>query len=103
MVQKGLDWVNCLHSKPVSRNNAWLSFYLQLFPGISWGLVTVCMHPTKLDKCFQRVCEKALPFLGVNCKMKKEWRTLLEMYQGFSLPNLPLVALAEKVSFLLGN
>jgi hypothetical protein len=61
------------------------------------------MHRTKLDTCFQRVYEKALPFLSVNCKIKKEWRTLLKMYQGLSLPNFPFVALAEKVSFLLGN
>jgi hypothetical protein len=26
MVQKGLDWVDCLWTKPVCRNNAWLSF-----------------------------------------------------------------------------
>jgi hypothetical protein len=104
MVQKGLDWVDCLCSKkPVLRRDAWLSFYLQLFPGISWGLVTVCMHPKQLDKSFQRVYKKALPFLGVNCKMKKEWRTLPEMYQGLSLPNFSLEALARKVSFLLEN
>jgi len=39
MVQKGLDWVDCLRTKPVSRSDAWLSFYLQLLPAISWGLV----------------------------------------------------------------
>jgi len=43
MVQKGLDWVDCLLSKPLPRRDAWLSFYMQLFPGISWGLVTVCL------------------------------------------------------------
>jgi hypothetical protein len=37
MVQKFLDWVDCLRSKPLSRRDAWLSFYMQLFPGISWG------------------------------------------------------------------
>jgi hypothetical protein len=78
-------------------------FYLQLFPGNSWGLVTVCIHPKKMGKSFQRVYKKTLPFLGVNCKIKKEWRTLTEIYQGLSLPNFPLVALAEKVSFLLEN
>ncbi len=49
MVQKGLDWVDCLRAKPLSRGDAWMSFYLQLFPGISWGLVNVCLHPCKLD------------------------------------------------------
>jgi hypothetical protein len=35
--------------------------------------------------------------------MKKEWRTLPEMYQGLALPNFLLVAFLEKVSFLLRN
>ncbi len=103
MVQKGMDWVDCLRTKPVSRGNAWLSFYLQLFPGILWGLVTVFILPIKLDKSFQRVYKKALPLLGVNCKIKKEWRTLPEMYQGLALPNILLVVLLEKASFLLSN
>jgi hypothetical protein len=51
----------------------------------------------------QRVYEKALPFLGVNCKIKREWRTLPEMYQGLGMPNTPLIALSKKISFLLGN
>ncbi len=79
MVQKGLDWVDCLCTKPVSQGDAWLSFFLQLFPGISWGLVTVCMPPKQLDGCIQRFYAKALPFLSVNCKIKKEWRSLPEM------------------------
>ncbi len=61
------------------------------------------MLPVKLDKSFQRVYEKALPLLGVSCKIKKEWKSLPEMYQGLALPNFHLVALLEKVSFLLGN
>ncbi len=102
MVQKGLDWAERLRTKP-PRQNAWLSFYLQLLPAIAWGLVAVCLHPKKLDAMIQRVYEKALPSLGVNRKIKKEWRTLPEMYQGIALPNLPLLALSEKVSFLLRN
>jgi hypothetical protein len=99
MVQKGMVWIDCLRTKP----NAWLSFYLQFFSGITRCLVTVCMLPVKLDKSFQRVYEKALPLLGVSCKIKKEWKSLPEMYQGLALPNFHLVALLEKVSFLLGN
>ena len=103
VVQKGLDWAERLRTKPVLRCDAWLSIYLQLLPAIAWGLVTVYLHPKKLDAMIQRVYEKALPSLGVNRKIKKEWRTLPEMYQGIALPNLPLLALSEKVSFLLRN
>ena len=103
MVQKGLDWVDCLRTKPLLRSDAWMSFYLQLFPGMSWGMVTVCLHPRQLDTMIQRVYAKALPFLGVNSKIKKEWRTLPEMFQGLGLPNFPLICLAEKTLFLTGN
>jgi hypothetical protein len=37
MVEKGLDWVACLRSKPVSQRDVWLSLYFQLFPSISWA------------------------------------------------------------------
>ncbi len=103
MVQKGLEWADCLHTTPVSRNNAWLSFYLQLYPCISWGLVTTYMQPKKLDVQVQCVHAKALPILGVNRNIKKEWRTLPEQYQGIGMPNILLAALAEKLSFLVGN
>jgi hypothetical protein len=59
--------------------------------------------PRKLDTMYQRLFEKALPLLGVNRKITKEWRTLPEMYQGLALPNFPLIALAEKISFILAN
>jgi hypothetical protein len=61
------------------------------------------MPPKQLDRRIQRFYAKALPFLGVNCKIKKELRTLPEMYQGLALLNLLLVALSDKISFLLGN
>jgi hypothetical protein len=103
MVQRGLEWVDCLRTTPVFRNDAWLSFYFQLYPGISWGLVTTYMQPKKLDAQVQRVYAKALPFLGVNSNIKKEWRTLPEQYQGLGMPNILLAALAEKLSFLVSN
>ena len=103
MVQKGLDWADCLRTKPVNRNDAWLSFYLQLQPAITWGLVTVCMPPKKLDAQYQRIYAKVLPLLGVNRNIKREWRTLPEQYQGLGMPNVPLLALSEKLTFLVGN
>jgi hypothetical protein len=87
----------------MSRNDAWLSFYLQLYPHISWGLVTTCMQPKKLDTHVQCIYAKAPSFLGVNGNIKKEWRSSPEQYEGLGMSNIPLAALAEKLSFLVGN
>jgi hypothetical protein len=70
---------------------------------MSLGLVAICMPPKKFDAKIQRVYEGALPFLGVNHKIRREWRTLPETYQGLGMPNMPLISLSEKISFLLGN
>ena len=70
---------------------------------MSWGLVTICMPPKKFDTIVQRVYSKALPLVGVNSKIKREWRTLPERYQGLGMPNMPLLSLQEKISFLQGN
>ncbi len=55
MVQKGLDWVDCLRTKPLPSRDSWLSFHMPLVPGISWGMVMVCLHPDKLNSMFQKV------------------------------------------------
>jgi hypothetical protein len=65
--------------------------------------VTVCLQPKKLDAMIQRIYARALPHLGVNRNIKKEWRTIPKRYQGLVLPNFPLIALSETVSFILEN
>jgi hypothetical protein len=97
MLQKDFEWANCLQTMPLPCCNAWLSFYLQLFLAISWGIVTVCLPPQRLDMMTQQIYAEALPSLGMNRNIKKEWRTLSEMYQGLSLPNFPCIALADKI------
>jgi hypothetical protein len=44
------------------------------------------MQHKKLDAQEQCVYAKALPFLGVNGNIKKEWKTLPEKYQGLGMP-----------------
>jgi hypothetical protein len=103
MVQKGLEWAYCLQITPLPCHNAWLSFYLQLFPVVLWGLVTVCLPPKKLNTMIQQIYAKVLLSLGMHRNIKKECWPLPEMYQGLSLPNFPLIPLADKILFLLCN
>ncbi len=50
MVQRGLDWIDCLCTKPLIQQDVWTSFYMQLYPAISWGLVTPVLLPTTIEK-----------------------------------------------------
>ncbi len=92
MVQKGFDWIDCLTTQPLPPHDAWTSFQMQLFPAISWGLVTVVLSPVKLDKMIQRLYFRALLKLEVNGNIKSSWCTLPVRYGSHGLPNFPLVA-----------
>ena len=73
MRQKGLDWADCLTTKPLPRRDAWFSFDHQLFMSISWGLVAVVLPPEKLEEMMQSLYYCLLPLLGVNRCITKEW------------------------------
>ena len=55
MTAKGASWLDRLQAKPLPRKYAWLSFFLQLYPGMSWGLSTAIMSPNKLEQEYQRL------------------------------------------------
>jgi hypothetical protein len=53
MNQRGLDWIDCLCMKPLMQQDVWTSFYMQLYPAISWGLVTTVLPPATIEKKVQ--------------------------------------------------
>ena len=100
MREKGYKWVERLKTRPLPPRDAWFSFDNQLVHGLSWGLVTVILPPATLDYLIQKLYFKALPLLGVNRCITKEWRCLPEMFQGLGLPNFVIRALADKIHFM---
>jgi hypothetical protein len=48
MCRKGHDWAARLHSRPLNHTEAWVSFSLQLYPGMAWGLSTVVLSSREL-------------------------------------------------------
>ena len=70
---KGNGWLDRLQTKPLPTRDAWLSFFLQLYPEMIWGLSTVIMPTNKLEQEFQRLYYKCLLKLGVNhCTIARE-------------------------------
>ena len=57
--------------------DAWLSFFMQLYPGISYGLASVVIRPSKLDELMNSLYYKILPLLGINRCIATPWRMIL--------------------------
>jgi hypothetical protein len=100
MCRKGHDWAAQLHLRPLNHAEAWVSFSLQLYPGMAWGLSTVVLSSRELYLATKPVYFKCLPLLGVQRHIELPWRTLPELLQGIGLPNLALHSLASKLQLL---
>lgn len=98
--KKGLDWVDNQATKPLPPCDAWLSFHMQLIPGMSWGLLAVTMSPQKLEDAIMSVYFKILPSLRVNRHITKGWRMTPARFQGLGMPNFVVWSFASKVYFL---
>ena len=49
MLGKGYKWTDALLLKPMARRDAWMSMFLQLYPGMKWGMVSVTMSVKEID------------------------------------------------------
>ena len=103
MCKKGYDWADRLTTRPLPPRDSWLSFFLQLLPGISWGLLTVVMPPAQLNREFNDLYYRILPLLGINRHIGFDWRMLSERFGGLGLPNFVVLAFACKIYFLQSN
>jgi hypothetical protein len=100
MCQKGHIWADKLHAPSLSHSEAWTSFTLQLYPGMSWGISTVVSSSHELFEATCPVYFKCLPLLGVQRHIELPWCTLPESYQGNGMPNFVLHSLASKLQLI---
>jgi hypothetical protein len=73
MCKKGMIWADRLSSRPLPHADAWKSFTLQLYPGMTWGITTVVLLPRELFLATKPVYYKCLPFFGVQCHIELPW------------------------------
>jgi hypothetical protein len=103
MCSKEFEWADKLNAHPLPPLVAWISFSLQLCPGMLWGITTVVLSPQELYKATRPVFFRDLPLLGVQQHIELPWHTLPEMYQGIGLPNFALISLASKLQYIQCN
>ena len=70
---KGLTWADRLTTRPLPDHDVWLSFFLQLYPGMAYGLASAVIKPEKFDKLMNGLYYKVLPLLGVNRCINTSW------------------------------
>ncbi len=85
MCQKGIDWADWLYTRPLPHSEAWTSFILQLFPGMSWGISTIVLSLHKLYLATKLVYYRCLPFLCIQRHIELPWQTLPKAFQGIGL------------------
>jgi hypothetical protein len=78
MCQKGINWADCLYSRPLPHSEAWTSFSLQLFPGMSWGISTIILSHRESYLATKPVYYRCPPLLGIQRHIELPWRTLPE-------------------------
>ncbi len=100
MCQKGIDWADRLYSRPLPHSEAWTSFTLQLFLGMSWGVSTIVFSPRELYLATKPLYYRCLPLLGIQRHIELPWQTLPEAFQGIGLPNFALLSLASKLQLI---
>ena len=98
--QKGIDWVDRNHTKPLPACDAWLSFHMQLIPGMSWGLLSAIISPKDLNDAIGSLYFKILPLLRVNRNITKAWRTIPQRFQGLGMPDFVVMSFACQVYFM---
>ena len=98
---RGLEWASKLNShRFVTAADGWQSLQTQLRPALTWGLVCISAPPEELDDAMAPVFHKSLPRLGVHRSIRREVRTLPEMYQGLGMFDLNVERLGAKIFFL---
>ena len=62
--------------------------------------MAVVVTPKALQECYQDIYYNIILLLWVSRNIGKVWKTLLETYQGLSLPHFEVHALSEKIHFI---
>ena len=77
-----------------------MSFFLQLFPGVTFVLSVVNMTSKKMEAMMQLLYFELLSLLRVNRHITKEWRILGERFHDLGLPNFVVLCFTVKVFFM---
>jgi hypothetical protein len=101
MEVKVRKWSSRLLNSRLPAKWAWVSYNLQLWTSLRYGLSSLSTPFCELGNAFPRFARTILPRLGVNRNLKRECRHLHPSYCGFGLFSLPIEATIARVNMFL--
>ena len=97
----GLGWATQLSTnKYISPADGWKSLFTQLKPKVAWGAVCLTATPLHVDRVQSAIYHRSLSRLRVHRSIRRELRTMPEMFQGLGMFDLNVERLGKKVYFL---
>ncbi len=81
-------WITKMTNGHLPARLGWVAYKFKLWPGIHYGLAMLAMPLEMANNTLRRENFKLLPFFGINCNVKREWRALHCAFRGVGLFSL---------------
>jgi hypothetical protein len=94
-------WLDRLKNGHLPPKYSWVSYRLQLWSSLKYGLGTLSAPLSTLGEITTNFAFRALPFLGVNRNIRAEWRYLHNSFGGVGLLSLATETMIGRVNLFL--
>jgi len=88
VVGKYRTWVDRSRNGHLPTKLNWISYNFKLWPGMRYGLATLATPLASIRDTLRKLDYEALPLLGINRSVKREWRDLPRAFGGIGLNSL---------------
>ena len=95
------NWVDNLRNAHIAPKYAWISYRLQLWSSLKYGLGTLASTLSQMGEITNNFAYRALPGLGMNRNIRSEWRYLHSTFGGVGLMSLSTEAIICRVNLFL--
>lgn len=94
-------WLNRLKNGRLPSKFTWVSYRLQLWSGVRYGLGTLSAPLSLFGELTDKFAYTVLPLLGVNRNIREEWRYIHNSFGGVGLLSLKTEAIICRVNLFL--
>jgi hypothetical protein len=98
---KAKNWLNCLHNCHLPPRFCWVSYRLQLWASLNYGLGVLSARIGELGELTTNFAFRALPFLGINRNIRAGWRYLHTAFGGCNLLDLGTESVIARLNLFL--